>query len=50
MVSVDEARLRSQVAEAAERLAAVTAARHDAFRALEPYLTAFCLSQAQLLP
>jgi len=50
MISVDEARLRSQVAEAAERLAAATAARHDASRALEPYLTAFCLSQAQLLP
>jgi len=50
MISVDEARLRSQVAETAERLAAATAARQDASRALEPYLTAFCLSQAQLLP
>ena len=50
MLTVDESRLRSRVAEAVERLAAATAPRREATRALEPYLTAFCRSQAQLLP
>ena len=50
MLTVDEARLRSRVAEAVERLAVATAPRREATRALEPYLTAFCRSQAQLLP
>ncbi|MCI0546167.1 MAG: amidohydrolase family protein [Candidatus Rokubacteria bacterium] len=47
MVTVDEDRLRSQVAEAVERLAAVTHDRRELARGLEPYLNAFCLSQSQ---
>jgi len=50
MVTVDEARLRSQVTESVERLATATARGREASRALEPYLTAFCLSQAQRFP
>jgi len=50
MLTVDEARLRSQVAEAVERLASATSARREASRALEPYLARFCRSQAELLP
>jgi guanine deaminase len=47
MVSVDEHRLRSQVAEAVERLASATQGRREISRALEPYLNAFCLAQSQ---
>ena len=49
MVSVDEDRLRSRVAEAVERLAAATQGRREMSRALEPYLNAFCLAQSQQL-
>jgi 5-methylthioadenosine/S-adenosylhomocysteine deaminase len=48
MVTVDEDALRRRVAEAVERLAAATHARRELSRALEPYLNAFCLAQAQL--
>jgi hypothetical protein len=42
MQTVDEARLREQVAEAALRLGAVTADRRDFARRLEPWLAGFC--------
>jgi len=50
MVTIDEERLRSRVADAVERLATATSGRREASRALGPYLNAFCLSQAPLLP
>ena len=47
MMTVDEDALRARTAEAVERLAAATSSRRALSRALEPYLNAFCLAQAQ---
>jgi guanine deaminase len=47
MLTIDEERLRARVAEAVERLTPGILARREMSRALEPYLDAFCLSQAQ---
>ena len=42
MQTVDEARLRQRVAEAALRLGAATVDRRDLARRLEPWLVGFC--------
>jgi cytosine/adenosine deaminase-related metal-dependent hydrolase len=47
MLTVDEERLRGRVAEAVDRLTPGIRSRIDLSRALEPYLNAFCLAQAQ---
>ena len=47
MLTVDEARLRARVAVAVERHTPGILSRREMSRALEPYLDAFCLSQAQ---
>ena len=48
VLTVDEARLRARVAEAAGRLTPGILSRREASRALEPYLNAFCLAQSRL--
>ena len=47
MLTVDEDALRRRTAAAVERLAAATSSRRELSRALEPYLSAFCLAQAE---
>jgi hypothetical protein len=47
MLTVDEDALRRRTTAAVERLAAATSSRRELSRALEPYLSAFCLAQAE---